>query len=159
MNIKRVKFETIQDIWYEEDMWGQLAYAHPISSMLYLNGVNKKIQDLKYSNPIFYAYIIDRKIAGVNSYHKVNEDQCRSRGLYVYPKYRKNNIGVELLKYAIEQNKDAGYKFIWSMPRSTAIETYKKAGYVITSDVFSHLPNGEKTLYQNCFCKFDFIYI
>jgi GNAT superfamily N-acetyltransferase len=155
--IKQINFETIQEIWYEEDMWGQLAYANPVSSMLYKEGFNKLIHNLEYSNPVFYAYFKNNKILGVNSYHKVNEVQCRSRGLYVYPKYRKNNIGVELLKYAIEQNKNKSYKFIWSMPRSTAITTYKKAGYTITTDIFSHLQSGEKTLYENCFCKHDFI--
>lgn len=156
MNIKTIKFETIQEIWYEEDMWGQLAYAHPASTMMYLYGYNDQIKNIKYSKPVFYAYYIDDNIAGVNSFHKVNDEQCRSRGLYVFPKFRKLGIAIELLKYAIEQNKNKSYKFIWSMPRSTAINTYIDAGYIITSDIFNKLPNGDNTLYHNCFCKFTY---
>jgi GNAT superfamily N-acetyltransferase len=153
MKIEEISFETIQEIWYEEDMWGQLAYAEPVNTLLYLKGYNNKIRDLSYSTPVYYAYLVDGNIAGVNSFHKVNEKQCRSRGLYVYPKYRKMNIGIELLKYAIDQNKNKGYDFIWSMPRSTAIETYKKAGFKMTTEIISHLPDGQKLLYNNCFCK------
>lgn len=154
MSIQIIDFETIQNIWYEEDMWGQLAFAHPVSTMLYMSGYNQQIKNLEYSKPVFYAYMIDNKIVGVNSYHKVNDDQCRSRGLYVFPQYRKRNIGVELLRYAIEQNRHAGYKFIWSMPRSTAVSVYQKAGFSITTDVFSELSNGQKTLFDNCFCRY-----
>lgn len=154
--IEIINFNTIQEIWYEEDMWGQLAYAEPVSSMLYLNGFDMNVNDLEYSQPIFYAFFIDSIIAGVNSYHRVSDNQCRSRGLYVYPKYRKNNIGIELLKYAIEENRNKGYEFIWSMPRSTAISTYEKAGYKMTTEIMSHLPTGQKLLYDNCFCRYDY---
>lgn len=156
MTIVEISFETIQEIWYEEDMWGQLAYAEPVSTMLYLNGFDNKIKDLTCSNPVYYAYLLEKKIVGVNSYHRINNEQCRSRGLYVYPQYRKTNIGTELLKYAIEKNRNKGYRFIWSMPRSTAIKTYKKAGYTITTQIMSHLPTGQKLLYDNCFCKYDY---
>lgn len=152
--ITRINFQIIQEIWYEEDMWGQLAYAEPVSTMLYLEGYDMKIKNLLYSEPVYYAYLVNGEIAGVNSFHKVNDEQCRSRGLYVYPKYRKMNIAVELLKYAIEINKGKSYKFIWSMPRSTAIQAYKRAGYNITSEIFEFLPNGEKLLYKNFFCNY-----
>lgn len=156
MSIQIINFETIQDIWYEEDMWGQLAFAHPVSTMLYLEDYNQDIKNLSYSKPVFYVYMLNNEIAGVNSYHKVNDKQCRSRGLYVFPKYRKLSIGVELLRYAINQNKDMGYEFIWSMPRSTAARTYQKAGFVITTDVFSELSDGQKTMYKNHFCRYDY---
>lgn len=155
--IKEISFETIQEIWYAEDMWGQLAYASPVSTMMYLEGYENRIRDLSYSCPVFYAYMSDNQIAGVNSYHRVNDEQCRSRGLYVFPKYRKLSIGVELLKYAIDQNRKLGYEFIWSMPRSTAIKVYKNARFQMTTEVFSHLPDGQKVLYQNCFCKYSYI--
>lgn len=156
MSFKIIDFETIQTIWYEEDMWGQLAYAPPVNEYLYLNGKNKKIKDLNYSKPVFYGYLENNKILGVNSYFHVNEDQCRSRGLYVYPKYRKNGIAIELLKYAIDQNKNKGYKFIWSKPRDTAIKSYQAAGYKITSDAFNITPDGEKMLFKNHYCRYDY---
>mgnify|MGYP006277250163 CR=1 FL=1 len=160
--IQQINFETIQEIWYEEDMWGQLAYAPPTNDYLFWNGKEylgqkeKRIKDLKYSKPIFYGYIEDKKILGVNSYFHVNDEQCRSRGLYVYPEYRKYGIGTILLKYAIEQNRNKKYKFIWSKPRNTAIGTYKKAGFMITSEPFEVTPDGEPMLYKNYYCKYDY---
>ena len=156
MTIQIIPFNVIQEIWYEEDMWGQLAYAHPVSTMLYLSGYDNEIKNMLYSKPVFYAYLVDNYIAGVNSYHRVNDSQCRSRGLYVYKKYRNLNIGVKLLTYAIEENRNKGYEFIWSMPRSTAISTYEKAGYKMTTEIMSHLPTGQKLLYDNCFCRYDY---
>lgn len=156
MTIQIIPFNVIQEIWYEEDMWGQLAYAHPVSTMLYLSGYDNEIKNMLYSKPVFYAYLVDNYIAGVNSFHKVNEKQCRSRGLYVFPKYRKMNIGIHLLKYAIDENRNKGYDFIWSMPRSSAIKTYEKAGYKITTQIIKNLQNGEKLLYENAFCKYNY---
>ena len=154
--IQQINFEKIQEIWYEEDMWGQMAYAHPVSTMLYIEKFDQKIKNLEYSRPIFYAFMVNNKIVGVNSYHHVNNEQVRSRGLYIYKNHRGKGIAEKLLKYAIDENKNKGYKFIWSMPRSTAIVTYKKAGFQITSNVFKTLPNGKDVLYENCFCKYDF---
>jgi GNAT superfamily N-acetyltransferase len=147
-SIRKISFEEIETVWYQEDMWGKSAFVSPVSSMLYLDGFNPKIKDLSYSKPVFYAAMINDQLAGVNSYHRVNESQCRSRGLYVFPQFRKLNIGTKLLKYAIDQNKQ--YDFIWSMPRTTAVDTYKRAGFKITTE----MPFG---LYaNNYYCRYDY---
>ena len=157
--IEQINFEIIQEIWYEEDMWGQMAYVPPTNDYLYWDGKEhfgqreEKIRDLNYSNPVFYAYKENNKILGVNSYFHVNQDQCRSRGLYVYPEYRERGIGTILLKYAIDQNRDKKYKFIWSRPRNTAVEAYKKAGFKITSKIVDNTPDGKPMLYKNYYCK------
>lgn len=160
--IQQIKFEKIQDIWYEEDMWGQMAYAYPVSTRAYWDGVNyfgeaiPNIRNLSYSRPFFYGYFKDDKVLGVNSYYHVNDEQCRSRGLYVFPKYRKSGIATELLKYAIDQNRYKGYKFIWSKPRDTAIKSYQAAGYKITSDAFDVTPDGEEMLFKNHYCMYEY---
>ena len=123
--IKIISFEDIQEIWYEEDMWGQLAYAYPVSTMLYGEKYNQKIKNLGYSKPVFYAFMYKNEIVGVNSYHHVNDEQVRSRGLYVYKNFRGKGIAEQLLKYAIDQNKiDNKLKDIKSKHRRSVINTF-----------------------------------
>ena len=63
--IKIISFEDIQEIWYEEDMWGQLAYAYPVSTMLYGEKYNQKIKNLGYSKPVFYAFMYKNEIGTI----------------------------------------------------------------------------------------------
>lgn len=167
--IKQITFEQINDIWLEKDMWGDALLernrlvSNPVQISIFwdgaehIGGTNEQINDLNYSNPVYYAYFKDSKIVGVNSYFKVNDKQCRSRGLYVYPEYRSEGIGKKLLKYAIEENRNKGYDFIWSIPRVSAKETYQNVGYEIIPDKLDFMPVTNVKLYFPCyFCRYNY---
>lgn len=166
MEIKEIDFNTIEDIWIsQKDMWIEKPFIRPIQDNLYWDGIqyfggkNKLINSLKYSNPYYYACFISNKIVGVNSFFKVNNEQCRSRGLYVFPEYRNKGISKLLLNYAIEKNKNKNYKFIWTMPRKEALSSYTSIGFYKTSNFFSSSPDrGMKMIsgYENCYARFDF---
>lgn len=146
--IRKISYNQILEVWKEPDMWMKNHVDHdppPYSPKTYSGGIMKSKPD-----PFFYGYFIDGELAGVNSYYRVNDEECRSRGLYVYPEYRNEGVSVHLLRYAIEQNIDKGYRYIWSMPRVSAKKAYEKAGFVITTPPF-HLG-----VYDNYKCRYDY---
>lgn len=167
--IKEITFEQINDIWLEKDMWGDpllernKIVSNPVQMSLYwdgvehLGGINEQIQDLSYSNPTYYGYFKDNYIVGVNSFFRSNDKQCRSRGLYVYPEFRNEGIGKKLLRYAIEQNRNKDYDFIWSIPRTSGVDTYQKVGFEITTGELTHMPVTNVELYYPChFCRYNY---
>jgi len=168
--IKEISFDVIEDVWLQKDMWGDalqkkmLMTAAPVHSIYYwdgkeyFGGFDERIRDLRFSNPFYYAWVEDGNIHGVNSFYHLNNIQCRSRGLYVFPEYRKTGIAVKLLQYAIEANRNKNYKFIWSLPRKEAKSSYIKAGFNITSNDFLNMPDGTGNLfYENAYCRYNYV--
>lgn len=149
--IVNLTFEEIDEVWFEQDMWFDIntqlrrMESNPYSSRTYIGGRAEHA-----GNPVFYGYVEDEVLMGVNSYSHVNEIECRSRGLYVYPDFRSSGIGEKLLRHAIEANRDMSYKFIWSMPRLAACGVYERAGYTLTSEPF------DMGVYQNRMCRYDY---
>lgn len=93
----------------------------------------------KTTKPTFFGYFVDEILAGVNSGHACAEIKTygknyRSRGLYVFEKYRNMGIGTALLLATSEQARKERMKTIWSYPKNTSWNTYSKAGYSLASD-------------------------
>ena len=103
----------------------------PVSAMCYLNGYDMANMQ---STPTFYGYIIDDTIAGVNSGHSCpNQNNYRSRGLWVDPNYRGKGIGQQLLTATMAQGHREGYIEIWSYPRRSSWPTYRAVGFELAS--------------------------
>jgi len=145
-----IEYKEILRFWQRSDMWGN--YEHNQINPYTYDGVYD--ESIKFSIPTFYGFIENDKIVGVNSFYHTNSNECRSRGLYVLPEYRKNGIAETLLRSAIEINSDGGYEFIWSKPRVTAQKAYQNAGFSITSGVFNKNPDGSSTYHNNVMCKY-----
>lgn len=129
--ITKITFEEILPIW-KYDLWpGRESVIEPTSAMTLLGGYDLKNMS---PSPTFFAYLVDDKIAGVNSGHMCTSKTYRSRGLFVYPQYRKKGIGVMLLKHTIEQGISEGADIIWSYPKKSSWGTYSKAGFTLASD-------------------------
>jgi GNAT superfamily N-acetyltransferase len=145
--IKHIDYNDIYPIW-KFHLWpDRKSRIEPTSAMVYKDGYD--VKNL-YQTPIFFAYIIDDNIAGVNSGHLCSDDSYRSRGLFVFDKYRKKGIGTELLLATIEQAKKSNASMIWSYPRSNSWTTYERAGFTLTSS----WEEGESGL--NAYCRLDF---
>jgi len=87
------------------------------------------------SIPTFYGYIINDDIVAVNSGHACpNQNNYRSRGLWVDPNYRHQGIAQKLLTATIEQGQQEGYRQIWSYPRRSSWPTYQAVGFELVSD-------------------------
>ena len=131
--IKELDYETVYEFW-QKYLWPNRAIIMPMSTMRYNDIAYKGI--LKNYVPTFFGYIIDNTVVGVNSGHATSRIHYRSRGLYVMPGYRNNNIGKLLLEYTIQLAVKENKKYCWSLPRKTALKTYLNAGFEQTSDFF-----------------------
>jgi GNAT superfamily N-acetyltransferase len=144
--IKIVDFYTVYEIWVNYLWPDRTSPIQPTSSMSFLGGY-----DLKNMNfdPTFFAYYKDNTVIGVNSGHMCIGQEYRSRGLYVFPEYRKKGVGTELLLATINQGIKENAKLVWSYPKLTSWSTYKNAEFILSSDW------GKSELGLNAYCKRD----
>lgn len=128
--ITTIDFETILPIW-QNDLWpARISEITSTSAMCYLGGYDTGNMR---SPAIFYAYMDEDKIVGVNSLHLCIDGGYRSRGLYVYPEYRNQGIGLHLLTTCINYAQSQDSRYIWSYPKQTSWKTYQKAGFELSS--------------------------
>jgi GNAT superfamily N-acetyltransferase len=141
--ITEVNYTVIEPIWNKYLWPGRKKYGD-VSGMQYMGGYHTDVY-IRFI-PLFFAYYVDGEIVGVNSGHCSTSDHFRSRGLYVFEKYRKMGIGTSLLKHTIQAARDEGCSMCWSLPRQSALSTYLSAGFVQTSEFVE-----TETSEQNCF--------
>ena len=129
--ITELNWEEIKYIWTEYLWPARSSSIDPVSAMCFLNGYDSiNMQSI----PTFHGFIIDNRIVGVNSGHSCpNQNNYRSRGLWVDPNYRHRGIAQKLLTATIEQGQREGYDQIWSYPRRTSWPTYQAVGFVLAS--------------------------
>lgn len=150
---KKLDFDQILPIW-EKYLWPKRISKIEKNSAMLLSNTSEKIYDMSNMNftPTFFAYCVNgNDIAGVNSGHYCGDGSYRSRGLYVFKKYREMGIGTELLLATIAQAKNEGAIGIWSYPRESSWKTYAKAGFKLYSD-FIDDSEGNKNAY--CLIRF-----
>lgn len=131
--IKELPYDTVYEFW-KEYLWPERNTILPMSTMRYKDTAYDGI--LKNYNTTFFGYVINNTVVAVNSGHATSRIHYRSRGLYVMPKYRYNNIGTALLEYTTKLAARENKKYCWSLPRKTALKTYLNAGFEQTSDFF-----------------------
>jgi len=131
MKVIESTFEEVYPIWNEK-LWPERISKIESMSSLYWRQPRDIIKDNsifeKYI-PTFFAIKEDNQIVGVNSGFRTDERIYRSRGVWVKEEYRSKGYGQTLLMQAIIQGKSEGCHWIWSMPRKSALETYKKVGF------------------------------
>ena len=127
-----LNWEEIIYIWTEYLWPARSSPIEPTSAMCFLNGYDAANMA---STPTFFGYIIDDRIVGVNSGHACpNQNNYRSRGLWVDPNYRRQGIGQQLLTATIKQGQQEVYDQIWSYPRRSSWSTYRAVGFVLASE-------------------------
>lgn len=144
--MRLITFEQIYPIWANHLWPDRKSEITPNSAMCFLEGYDLVNMEM---TPIFFAYLIDGEIAGVNSGHMCKDFKYRSRGLFVFEKFRGTGIGKALLLATIDQARQEDAKFCWSYPRETSWKTYESAGFFLVSE-FKPDENG-----NNAFCKID----
>lgn len=147
MQLEKISFYQIFPIWNNYLWPNRVSEITPTSAMCYLGGYDLVNMD---SMPTFFAYVIDGEIAGVNSGHMCNNNEYRSRGLYVFEKFRGKGIGTALLKATIEQAVKEEAALCWSYPKDSSWNTYAKAGFMLASE-FEISENG-----TNAYCMMRF---
>jgi len=129
--IEIITWDMIENVW-KLHLWPtRKSKIETNSAMCYQAGYDMFNMTTK---PTFFGYYVDNKLVGVNSGHSCNNNMYRSRGLWVFPEYRKKGIGKQLLLATIEQAKNENTDSIWSYPKRTSWKTYESAGFRVTSE-------------------------
>jgi GNAT superfamily N-acetyltransferase len=128
--IKEVGFSDIVEIWTKK-LWPERVSSIETHSAMLISG-EYELKNFNYP-PTFFVYMVNDVIAGCNSGHKCCDGTYRSRGLFVFPEYRKKGIGKELLLATIDQGKKETCTLIWSYPRFESWPTYNSAGFNLIS--------------------------
>jgi GNAT superfamily N-acetyltransferase len=129
--ITTITFEEVLPIW-RDHLWPERdSSIDSNSAMCYLGGYD--LVNMQ-AHPTFFAYVIDGEMAGVNSGHLCKDNHYRSRGLYVFDKFRGKGIGTLLLTATIEQAKKENAVLCWSYPRKSSWKSYLSAGFELASD-------------------------
>lgn len=127
-----IDYSTITEIW-RTDLWpDRTSSIEPASALCYLTG-KYNLANIEFT-PTFFAYMVDGRIAGVNSGHKTINSGYRSRGLYVYPEFRGQGIGIKLLEATVVQAKQEHSVFVWSLPRRSSWRTYQRVGFKLDTE-------------------------
>jgi len=130
--LTELNWKKTHAIWANHLWSNRSSLIQSTSAMCYLNGYDMANMQ---STPTFFGYIIDNRIVGVNSGHSCpNQNNYRSRGLWVDPDYRGRGIGQQLLTATIKQAQQEGYTEVWSYPRQSSWPTYRAVGFVLASD-------------------------
>lgn len=130
-SIAQISFEEILPIW-NQFLWpNRTSKIESNSAMLLGGGYNMYNMG---TSATFFAYIVNDAIAGVNSGHMCADRHYRSRGLFVFPEYRNQGIGTELLLKTIGQGRLEGAELAWSYPKFESWNTYRKAGFELYKD-------------------------
>jgi GNAT superfamily N-acetyltransferase len=143
--IETITFEEILPIWRNHLWPDRTSPIESNSAMCYKDGY-----DMFNMNtiPTFFAYKINNEIAGVNSGHMCKDNHYRSRGLFVFEKFRGLGIGTKLLTATIEQGRKENAHMCWSYPRDTSWKTYSSAEFLLDGE-FSISETG-----NNAYCYY-----
>lgn len=135
LEIKHISFLEIIPIWTEYLWPDRVSLTEPYSTIVYNTMPYEYDHTYKYSKPTFIALYDNNNLVGVNSGHPTGKSY-RSRGLYVFEKYRGHGYGTILLSETTKVAKEQNSSFIWSMPRESSMKSYAVAGFELTSEWF-----------------------
>ena len=125
-----------------------LEYAKFLGRDLSFQNIDNELKDLsaKYAPPHgrILCAALDGKIIGCVAYHKLTDERCEMKRLFVREGYRKHHAGSKLVEAIINFAKADGFKEMvldTVAPLKSAINLYKKFGFVETQPYYSNPMN------------------
>lgn len=141
--IRQVGFEIVLPVWHEFLWPNRKSTIRQVNNMKLGGGTDSSIEKL-YS-PTFFGAYLNNQIVGVNSCHQSGQSLFRSRGLYVFPAWRRRGVARALLRETCLLAKSQGAVSIWSAPREESLGPYRSVGFEpvseLTHDGFEFGPN------------------
>lgn len=139
--IKEIEWELVLPIWTNKLWPGRKSEIKPTNGLILKGGFDKSIE---LNTPTFFGSFINTELVGVISGFKTgpirlsdkDEISYRSRGLYVEPEHRRKGLASILLAAIHSKAILEKCTLIWTIPRESALPTYKKAGFIQISDFF-----------------------
>ena len=114
-----------------------LEYTQRLGRDLTFQNLNEELQNpaKKYTAPEgeLLVAVDNSEVLGMIAYHKLSEDCCEMKRLYVKPACRGMKLGEKLIAELLRHAKRAGYKEMvldTIIPLQSAIHLYKKFGFV-----------------------------
>ena len=131
MSIIELSFEQILPIWRDYLWPNRTSPIESNSAMCLYGGYNMCNMTTK---PTFFACMIDNEIAGVYSGHMCENLEYRSRGLFVFDKFRGKGIGTKLINAAVDQGRLEGAVVCWCYPRESSVGIHMDVGFKLESE-------------------------
>lgn len=121
---------------YHDDLLQFLEVCLPQSGRRFeLDGRHKMYDKIEEYFEVFWCLFDEEHIIGTVALKRLSDEGCELKALYLLEQYHKNGLGYRLLKTAIEEARQNGYKKMYLDTLSTsknAIALYEKAGFVRT---------------------------
>lgn len=121
-------YEDVLPFWKTQLWPGRESPITPASAIDSQGGLTLRIESLR---PVFFRATAAGKSVGVNSGFQTSPTEFRSRGIWVDPRFRRQNIGKSLLAAVEDQARKAGCRSLWSMPRQSALDFYLRFGFEV----------------------------
>lgn len=139
MIITEISWKTILTVWQFQLWPGRKSLIETHSAMTWPYSDNTDSIDITiFDRPASYWGIWDNDLlVGVNSGHGTTDTEYRSRGLWVDDSWRHQGLAQRLLTHTSDYARDQGYDMIWSLPRISAINTYRLCGFSEVGDHFA----------------------
>lgn len=80
--------------------------------------------------PFFWGLFVDGRLVGCNSCHKSSPLHMRSRGLFIHEEFRGRGYSRSLFAAVERTALQKGCDVLWSYPRQSAFEVYRKFGFM-----------------------------
>lgn len=130
--------KMINNIIIKEVQWGTQDYSQAVElrCKVFEKNHSQLNLDREYDDYHFVAYI-DSQMVGCFVLTELNDETIQMRQVAVDESARGKNIGRQMLIFAEEFVKEAGYKTIVLKSRKYATPFYEKHNYVQTSEEFA----------------------
>jgi len=148
LELRVVGFEEVFPVWSERLWPNRASPIRPVSPIQVNLQYDASI--LQYP-PFFFGLYRHQKLIGTISGYQTNETLFRSRGLYLDPLVRGNNLSQILFTAVTERALMLGLSEIWTLPRKSSWHAYERFGFYRESDWFSEgMEYG-----PNCLAKYS----
>lgn len=137
--LQECDFQTVLPVW-RDMLWPGRTDIQPMSSMQWKAENDPNIY-FRFK-PRFCCIYVNDQLAGVNSCHMTSDQLMRSRGIYVFPRWRGRGFSTMLLGFVDDNALALGCSRVWSFPRIESMFAYAKHGYRIASREFDSGPFG-----------------